>query len=145
MYIIKRSKKPFKSGKYVEKVISEGDNPITGKPAFIIADNIFVEKRMVREATSEEYYRYKSKIVHEKFYPEILRRYVSILGCDKYYQKPDDPCSNEHLLWMIIELDRSDIPDETKHRWLGYIQGVMISRNLTTLETERNLTRPYFK
>ena len=30
-------------------------------------------------------------------------------------------------------------------RWLGYIQGVLIERGITTVETERDWTRPLFR
>jgi hypothetical protein len=30
-------------------------------------------------------------------------------------------------------------------RWLGYIQGVLISKGMTTVEAERDWTRPYFR
>ena len=30
-------------------------------------------------------------------------------------------------------------------RWLGFIQGVLIERGITTVEAERNWTRPLFK
>lgn len=45
MKIMKKSKKPFKSGKQVEVVISEGINPITDKEAYILADCV-VDKRI---------------------------------------------------------------------------------------------------
>lgn len=145
MYIIKRSKKPFKNRHIVVKAVSEGESPITGKEVFFLEDGTFVEKRMVREATNLERVQYKTLITHGSFYPDILRRYASILNCNNYRQNLSDPCSNEHLMWMLVELDRKEMHEMTKHRWLGYVQGVMISRNLTTLDIERDLTRGYFK
>lgn len=29
-------------------------------------------------------------------------------------------------------------------RWLGFVQGLMIERGLTTVHVERDFTRPYF-
>lgn len=31
------------------------------------------------------------------------------------------------------------------NRWLGFIQGCMIMRGMTTVQAERDFTRPYFK
>ncbi len=31
------------------------------------------------------------------------------------------------------------------NRWVGYIQGVLIERGITTVEEERNFTRPLFR
>lgn len=31
------------------------------------------------------------------------------------------------------------------NRWLGYVQGCLIERGLTSIEAERNWTRPLFK
>lgn len=31
------------------------------------------------------------------------------------------------------------------NRWLGYIQGVLCERGITTVETERDFTRPFFR
>ena len=31
------------------------------------------------------------------------------------------------------------------NRWLGYIQGVLIERQYTTVQEERDWTRPYFR
>lgn len=37
------------------------------------------------------------------------------------------------------------MPIEKANRWLGYIQGVLISRGITTVEEERDWTRPLFR
>ncbi|TPL66654.1 hypothetical protein [Mesorhizobium sp. B2-4-1] len=31
------------------------------------------------------------------------------------------------------------------NRWLGYIQGLLIERGYTTVQTERDWTRPFFR
>ncbi|WQN06691.1 hypothetical protein [Escherichia phage vB-Eco-KMB37] len=38
----------------------------------------------------------------------------------------------------------NDMSETKRHRWLGYIQGVMIMKNLITVDDERNATRPVF-
>lgn len=37
------------------------------------------------------------------------------------------------------------LPLNKLNRWLGYIQGTLISLGLTTVEAERNWTRPLFR
>ena len=79
-----------------------------------------------------------------EFYPEICERYETILS------SVEDPDTSEigvsHLLWMLNEIqDGCNGMSETKrHRWLGYIQGVMVMKNLITVNDERNATRPVF-
>ena len=61
-----------------------------------------------------------------------------------------DPTSLEHLLWMCEECktnvrdDGQGMPTDKYSRWLGYIQGCIIMHGLTTVEEERNRTRPWF-
>lgn len=79
------------------------------------------------------------------FYSEICDRYEAIL---LQVEDPDQgKAGANHLLWMLSELqDDSNQMSETKrHRWLGYIQGVMVMKNLINVENERNATRPIFK
>lgn len=84
---------------------------------------------------------------------EILKRYKRILkqevsnnnSFDVIYElKPilNDETNDLHLLWMIKEIKENKLQSLTKkHRWLGYIQGVMISKGYFTVTEERNLTR----
>lgn len=53
-------------------------------------------------------------------------------------------CETEdyHLLWMLQELIHNKEQSETKkHRWLGFIQGVIISKGYSTVTEERLMTR----
>ena len=43
--IVKRSKKPFKSGKLIEVAVGNGTHNITGFPTYILSDGSFVEVR----------------------------------------------------------------------------------------------------
>lgn len=40
--------------------------------------------------------------------------------------------------FYLLDGDNSKV-----NRWLGYIQGILITINLTTIEDQRNFTRPY--
>ena len=54
--------------------------------------------------------------------------------------------SREYLIsFMIHALNQiNNLPEDKLNRWLGYIQGVLISYNVTTSEIERNYSRPLF-
>jgi len=62
-----------------------------------------------------------------------------------------DTTSLEHIKWMLEELNRvidptgeAGFPVDKFSRWLGFIQGVLICKGLTDVNTERNITRPWF-
>lgn len=62
----------------------------------------------------------------------------------------DDPTSLNHLLWMcntMIKNLKTDpaYPIDKASRWLGFVQGILIAKKLTTVKDERNITRPWFK
>lgn len=54
-----------------------------------------------------------------------------------------DLTDNERIL--VEEAINGKYPIDKLSRWLGYIQGCIISRNLTTVEIERNFSRPIFQ
>lgn len=61
-----------------------------------------------------------------------------------------DTTSFDHLLWMC-EFCLKNVSDaggmsvDKFSRWMGYIQGVMVCKGLTTVEAERNTTRPWMR
>lgn len=74
----------------------------------------------------------------------MAKRYLPVLGVEPKNNE-DDPLSAEHLAWMLMELVQNPTMSESKkHRWLGYVQGCMVSQNLITVKEERNATRPIF-
>ena len=80
----------------------------------------------------------------------ILNRYLDMLreNYDYYHTGPvcntTDPTHPNHLAWMLNELAMME-DREKAMRWLGFVQGVIISNGLTTVDAERDFTRPYFK
>ena len=62
-----------------------------------------------------------------------------------------DPTHPEHLLWMCnfcaarVRDDGHGMNVSKYSRWLGFIQGCLISSGRTTVEAERDRTRPWFK
>jgi hypothetical protein len=61
-----------------------------------------------------------------------------------------DATCPEHLLWMceegmqMVYADMNEINISKYSRWLGFIQGCLISKGWTTVEAERDRTRPWF-
>lgn len=61
-----------------------------------------------------------------------------------------DPTSLEHLLWMCeycepnVRDDGQGMSVDKYSRWLGFIQGCIIMHGLTTVQAERDRTRPWF-
>lgn len=80
------------------------------------------------------------------FYPTLIQRYIAIL-------KEAEPItgeyqSTEHLIDMLNQIMQYEEHGKslTKcHRWLGYIQGILVARGLTTVDIERDYTRDIFK
>jgi hypothetical protein len=82
----------------------------------------------------------------------IINRYIDILNLELHTSgfyavleiKPleGDETNDIHLLWMLHELLLNKEQSITKkHRWLGYVQGVMIAKKYMTVLQERELTR----
>lgn len=63
----------------------------------------------------------------------------------------DDPTSLEHLLWMCIQglnmvrADGRGSSVDKYSRWLGYIQGVLVCKKITTVNAERDRVRRYME
>ena len=78
------------------------------------------------------------------FYPELIDRYRDILGCPEFCD-PEHPTMDSHLVWMLNEIQYNNTQSITKkHRWLGYVQGVMTFKGYITVDDERNKTRHIF-
>lgn len=53
--------------------------------------------------------------------------------------------SPQHLLWMLDQIASDDTMSITKkHRWLGYIQGVLVMKGAFSVKEERDYTRSIF-
>jgi len=58
---------------------------------------------------------------------------------------PEDPTNINHLYWMTCQVHSDKLSSETKcHRWLGYVQGVLVMKGLLDVDKERNFTRNIF-
>ena len=60
-------------------------------------------------------------------------------------QLASEPTAVAHLLWMLKQIIDGNLSSDTKeHRWLGYVQGVLVSRSLLSVSEERDRTRGIF-
>lgn len=80
----------------------------------------------------------------------IIERYVSIITQEagwhhvvKIEPMEGDETNDIHLIWMLTELLCNEEQSYSKkHRWLGYVQGVMTMKGYINVLNERELTRP---
>lgn len=79
---------------------------------------------------------------------QITRRYTNLLenrGETLRKDESGDQTDLGHLLWMLEEIRNNPNQSETKkNRWLGFIQGVLVTQGLIEVYEERELTRPVF-
>lgn len=120
------------------KVKPYGPRPSLGDPDWIITiDNYGVFGFVDRVVEPGPW-------LTESFYPELLDRYRDILNAAEDWVGPDK-AGRTHLLWMLDELEsRHEQSLTKKHRWLGFIQGVMIANGLMAVDDERDRTRAIF-
>lgn len=80
------------------------------------------------------------------YFKPICERYINILGPWAYSEcTPDKPTEDKHLTWMLKSILNVDNMSVTKkHRWLGYVQGIMVLKGYITVADEREFTRPLF-
>ncbi len=93
---------------------------------------------------------------HQYYYSLLCcaDRYAGMATCDDYINLRGSLANNTGTdsLSPFIEQFRNgcvegpeQLPVEKLLRWLGYIQGVLIERSMTSVEIERNWTRPLFR
>ncbi len=88
----------------------------------------------------------KAQNNNEAYYEALkkcLNRYRSMVVRDNHF----DGLASYNLGIFLTEFETAindKMPLNKLNRWLGYIQGVLISNGLTTVEIERDWTRPLF-
>ena len=81
----------------------------------------------------------KKYVIH----PDILDRYDQMLADQEAECQSNPGTDLSHARWMISEM-REMTDAEKAMRWLGFAQCLIILNGRTTVEAERNFTRPYF-
>jgi hypothetical protein len=75
----------------------------------------------------------------------LQQYYDAIFKCVERYQEIVDRSEGCSDLNKFLKEFNRELPLEKLNRWLGYVQGVLIERGFTTVEEERNWTRPLFR
>ena len=86
----------------------------------------------------------KYKSIIEKYADILINKMIESGWYAVLEVKPleGDETNDIHLLWMLHELTNNTEQSETKkHRWLGYVQGVMTAKGYITVLEEREFTR----
>ncbi len=94
----------------------------------------------------------KNECVDKTIPKELLQHYrqicISILPPNvvtEIKQKEGSETEPEHLIWMLTEIQENLTMSSTKrHRWLGYIQGILVSKGVIDVKQEREYTRGMF-
>lgn len=50
-------------------------------------------------------------------------------------------CTNEHLTFMIDSMVSGAVSGEKAHRWLGYLQGVLVATGAASLEQMKDVNK----
>lgn len=56
-------------------------------------------------------------------------------------QPPGRKTDHSHLMWMLEQIEEEKVTGEKAHRWIGYIQGVLVACEVTTVEEMKALNR----
>ena len=54
---------------------------------------------------------------------------------------PGRQTDQDHLLWMLDQIDAGAITGEKAHRWIGYVQGILVAYKITSVDEMRDLNR----
>ena len=62
-----------------------------------------------------------------------------VVAADVDFGDLNDPASLKHLNWMLCEMCTGRVTKEKAHRWLGYIQGVLVAQCHMTLDEAKEI------
>lgn len=79
------------------------------------------------------------------YYNALKMCYVRYSAMIEKTERPEDYLEINTFLELFKNNIEQMIPLNKLNRWLGYIQGCLISKGLTTVEEERDWTRPLFR
>jgi len=83
----------------------------------------------------------------------LIKRYKKIMEDNSpemfldYNEKTDpiqDPVDRIYKMLCVLEKNIKKFPPDKTSRWIGYIQYYLIDKGVTTIDVERNVSRPYF-
>lgn len=87
--------------------------------------------------------------MNEEYYEALKQcgnRYRAMILIALNQGETEEDAELDHFIWMFQEEVLEQRLSLMKlNRWLGYIQGCLIERGYTTVEAERDWTRPLFR
>ena len=60
------------------------------------------------------------------------------------FEDPSEPDDFSHLKWMLEEIVKDGMSDTKANRWLGFVQGMLFTKFIISVEDERDSTRDIF-
>jgi hypothetical protein len=84
-------------------------------------------------------------ILGNRIHKDVIDRYDDMLKTKTNEIKPTPgyELSPSHLRWMLVNI-KYEADLFKAQRWLGFVQAGVVILGLTTVEKERDFTRPYF-
>lgn len=70
---------------------------------------------------------------------------LQALAPERPAQVDPEGTSPAHLRWMLAQMATCPMEPRKFHRWLGFVQHGIIALGLTTVQAERDRTRPLFR
>ncbi|QDH46585.1 hypothetical protein LAh6_52 [Aeromonas phage LAh_6] len=71
---------------------------------------------------------------------EVIKYLIDLLEDAKPEYREHDETSDEHLKWMLLSvLSNDSIPQ--MNRWLGFVQGVLVTKDYITVAELREISR----
>lgn len=95
---------------------------------------------VIEKATEQAFDRYRDMLINKGAKAKNL--------AEEDFHKLTKNDQLNHALWMCDEclsMTTNHWSVDKKSRWLGFIQAVLITNGLTTIQAERDITRPWFK
>lgn len=79
---------------------------------------------------------------------DMFARYLTVIEAQAHdpYPNIDPKLSLVNLAWICKEGSQSvhTLPIDKTSRWLGFVQGCLAMRGLSSVDTERDVSRPLF-
>lgn len=94
----------------------------------------------IDEATEQAFHRYRDLLINKGYSAENH-------SAEAHWEKLSKRDQLAHALWMcdaILSFENRHYSVDKKSRWLGFVQATLIINGLTSIESERNITRPWF-
>ena len=76
---------------------------------------------------------------------EAAKMTRDLLGEGTGVRHPGSESSSSHLCWMLNGIIQGYIQNEKAHRWLGFVQGALVVRDLATVEDLKGINKGHIK